>query len=744
MTGNHLPARAFLPAALVVALCVPGASARADEPLSRFLTGLGEASQALADGRSADAVRAALAARAALPRGAAGARADLALGLALLEAGQPDEAALPLGAAAAVLPGPLGASARAAQGRALLAGGRPGEAAAALRDAAARGEGTISAEAAWDEADARLAAGEAAVAAAQYQRLVRDQPASPRAPMARVGLASAHRLLGESARAIAEYRNAWRDEPGSPASRAATHALRLWREAGGAVPPPAPEERLARAERLLQLARPRQALRSLDRLEAEPLPDALRPRAELLRALALAQRGRRTEAEERARALAGAPATPAGVRRGAEVVLARAAARSGRTEEAVARYARLAAAAPVEIPGLSPAFARDLPDEAAWLTAWLRFEGGEWRAAAAGFREYARLHPAGRHADDARWFLAFALWRGGSPERARAALEPLSGGPLAAGALYWRARLSPPGSSQARRLFRAAWAEAPSGWYGLLSAARLRALGEAAPSSPPPPAALPVPEQASDREAGAALARAALLLSAGERESGLAELRGLASSRRGRAAAPLVAELAAWAGDPELPHRLSRDALLPTRRAQRWGHPEAWPSFLPRLAEGARVDPHLLLAVMRRESAFKAGARSGAGAEGLLQLIPPTADRLVAVNGVPSPLARRLGDPEVSVGLGASYLGLLQSRFADPAVVLAAYNAGPGAAAGWAAARAGMPLDEWVEAIPYRETRHYVKTVLADAALYRALWGGAPVPLDPARPVPAPVEGVGF
>ncbi|HZZ84413.1 MAG TPA: transglycosylase SLT domain-containing protein [Anaeromyxobacteraceae bacterium] len=686
---------------------------------------------------------AALAARAALPRGALRARADLSLGLALAARGQPGEAAPILGDAAADLSGsPLQAAARAAQGRSLLAAGQPG--AVAALEAAATGDGPLAVEARWDEADALLDAGEARRAAALYEQLLRDRPLHPRASMARVRLAAAHRALGEPARAIAEYRNAWRDEPGSPAARAAARALRAWREAGGAVPPPAPEERLARAQRFLQLARARQALRALDHVPAGALPLSLAPRAALVRALALSQRGRREEAEASARALLAAPATPPEVRRGAEVLLARAAARGGRIEEALERYAGLAVAPPLEIPGLSHAFSHDLPDEAAWLGVWLRFEAGQWRAAAEGFRRYLARHPSGRHADDSRWFLGFALWRSGAPAAAQAAFHQLSGGPLAAGALYWQARLSPAGSAQARRLYRSACAEAPSGWYGLLAASRLAALGEEPPRAPAAPAALPFPDHAPDRSSGASLERATALFSAGLREDALSELRELAASRRGRAAAPLAAELAAFAADAEIPHRLSRDALLPTRRALRWSHPEAFPAFLPRVAAGAGVEPHLLLAVMRRESAFRPDARSAAGAEGLLQLIPPTADRIAAVDGLPRDAARRLSDAEISVGLGASYLGLLQSRFAEPAVVLAAYNAGPGAAAGWARERAGMALDEWVEAIPYRETRHYVKTVLADAVLYRQLWGGPPVPLDPARPVPTPGEGVGF
>jgi len=96
------------------------------------------------------------------------------------------------------------------------------------------------------------------------------------------------------------------------------------------------------------------------------------------------------------------------------------------------------------------------------------------------------------------------------------------------------------------------------------------------------------------------------------------------------------------------------------------------------------------------------------------------------------------------VTLAAHYLGLLTDRFGSPAVALAAYNAGPRPAAEWARARAGMPLDAWVESIPYRETRAYLKIVLAGWDTYRALAGEPPPDLDPGAPVQPPAPGAAF
>jgi soluble lytic murein transglycosylase len=280
------------------------------------------------------------------------------------------------------------------------------------------------------------------------------------------------------------------------------------------------------------------------------------------------------------------------------------------------------------------------------------------------------------------------------------------------------------------------------GWYALLARARLAALGEVQ-KRPALPAARPIPD-VMEAWASGRLTVTVELLGLGLRDEAMAELRELSRSPRVRGAAPLVAQLAAYANDFEIPFRLTRDHLGTTRRTIRWLYPDAMPELLPGAARGCGVDPALLLAVMRRESSFRPDARSNAGAEGLMQFRPATANRLAAILGVGGDLGARLREPEVAVPLGAHYLGLLLARFGEPALAVAAYNAGPKPVAGWAADRTGMPLDAWVESIPYRETRGYVKVVLAEWDVFRAVAGEPPLPMDPGRKVTAPPPGVSF
>ncbi len=190
----------------------------------------------------------------------------------------------------------------------------------------------------------------------------------------------------------------------------------------------------------------------------------------------------------------------------------------------------------------------------------------------------------------------------------------------------------------------------------------------------------------------------------------------------------------------------ARDAALPddptVRALLEAAYPAAFPEAISTSARRAGLDPDFIRAVVRRESVFKPDARSAAGAVGLLQLLPVTARRAAAVLGRPAPSDKDLMDPAVAVDLGAWYLAELLGRFRDPALAVAAYNAGPRAVAPWVAAARGEPLDRFVEEIPFKETRRYVKIVIGSFGVYRLLAGKAPPAL--AATVPEIGSGAAF
>jgi soluble lytic murein transglycosylase len=136
------------------------------------------------------------------------------------------------------------------------------------------------------------------------------------------------------------------------------------------------------------------------------------------------------------------------------------------------------------------------------------------------------------------------------------------------------------------------------------------------------------------------------------------------------------------------------------------------------------VDPIMLAAIIRQESAFKADIVSRAGAIGLMQVMPPTGAQLARRHG-PDPFHEgKLSSPEVNLHLGAAFFVDMSARYDnDLPLVLSAYNAGPTRATRWRAyPEASDPL-RFTERIPFDETRGYVKNVRRNLGLYRALYG---------------------
>lgn len=137
-----------------------------------------------------------------------------------------------------------------------------------------------------------------------------------------------------------------------------------------------------------------------------------------------------------------------------------------------------------------------------------------------------------------------------------------------------------------------------------------------------------------------------------------------------------------------------------------------------------KIDKTWPLAIARQESAFMPDARSHAGARGLMQLMPATARLTARKHNVPYRDTRELGHPDTNIALGTAYLGEMYQRFGEnKAYATAAYNAGPHRVDRWLAQRGNLPLDIWIETIPFKETRNYVQNVLAFRVIYDKMSG---------------------
>ncbi len=159
--------------------------------------------------------------------------------------------------------------------------------------------------------------------------------------------------------------------------------------------------------------------------------------------------------------------------------------------------------------------------------------------------------------------------------------------------------------------------------------------------------------------------------------------------------------------------------------------PVAHEEEIARHASDQGLEPAMVLAMIRQESAFKIDAASPRGARGLMQLMPSTGRRVARSVGVRLKRRNELFDPALNLRLGTVYFRRLLDRTeGNPVLALGAYNAGPHRVDAWRPESGSVSADVWIENIAYTETREYVKSVLAYTVVYEHRLGKAPTPLS--------------
>jgi soluble lytic murein transglycosylase len=148
--------------------------------------------------------------------------------------------------------------------------------------------------------------------------------------------------------------------------------------------------------------------------------------------------------------------------------------------------------------------------------------------------------------------------------------------------------------------------------------------------------------------------------------------------------------------------------------------PTAYEPVVNKYATNTGLDEDWVFSLIRQESAFMPEARSPVGAMGMMQIMPGTAKQLSRQLGISTPSTRDMLSAETNVKLGTFYMSQLQKQFAGNIILAtAAYNAGPHRANAWQPEYIPVSGDIWVETIPFRETRDYVKNILTYQAIYR-------------------------
>ena len=362
---------------------------------------------------------------------------------------------------------------------------------------------------------------------------------------------------------------------------------------------------------------------------------------------------------------------------------------------------------------------------ALFLLGDLATDEGRDAAARDAFRSVVSNHPTARLAPASGFRAAIIALADGQYRTAALELDSLASlypsSSEANASRYWAGRAWAAAGDSATGLerWRAATARDRDGYYGSRASARL---GQK-PWVPAPAEDRFVAVPAVD----SAIARAALLNQLGmDREAGW-ELDAVSAIDDSSAERLLAVANALRSGG-----HASRGIRMASRARARGAAADArtwrllYPVVLePTLAAEARahaVDPAFAAALIRQESMFTPTATSGAGARGLMQVMPSLGRTLARARGFPVWDPVLLYQPDVNLQLGMVHLEDLLARQEDPAHVLAAYNAGASRVIRWKDKAGAADPEIFTDRIPYVETRDYVRIVLRNEELYRALY----------------------
>lgn len=359
-------------------------------------------------------------------------------------------------------------------------------------------------------------------------------------------------------------------------------------------------------------------------------------------------------------------------------------------------------------------------------------EAGDPERALAAYERLGRDYPTSPLVDRALWASGWLLYRRGEPRRALEAFRELRRQPaslLGPQAGYWEGRMLEElgRRREALQAYRDVADNDRDDYYTTQARRRLAGLGE----SPPPPVIRPAvtappPRPGHDLHLDKARELAMLSLDgeAGDEYWQAARNHPEEVSLVGEAGRAFVRlsqfDRAVWLARRYLrPRYLGAGRRAPVQDFWELLYPRGFWDIIQVHAARQAVDPYLVLALIREESAFAAQAVSRAGAVGLMQLLPETARTQVTADEAEG----RLVDVETNIALGTRYLaGLLRDFGNDLALALAAYNAGPQQVRRWLDGPGAPATDAFIEAIPFPETRQYVKRVLGSYARYRTLY----------------------
>lgn len=345
------------------------------------------------------------------------------------------------------------------------------------------------------------------------------------------------------------------------------------------------------------------------------------------------------------------------------------------------------------------------------------------------YQSLSKLFPASRLREEAQWSAAWIHYLQADYERAAIAFGSLAAekgeGRYKLAALYWQARSRQKMGrlEEAKQLFLQILAAEEESYYKGPAAQWLEKMG-APVGEPKTVAAKPLPEPPSSlgAERQFHLSRARELARLSLHQLATAELDAVNNGNQDEAAWKILL-MREYARNGAYLRSVPMANAIPysSEELARYRYPLAYWETIQKLAGERKVDPYLVVALIRQESLFDPRALSPAPAFGLMQLLPSTAARAATQLGLPQ--RQDLFEAHLNLTLGTYHLKELLQRYSNnPVKAIAAYNAGESAVARWERQTSAGDEDEFIERIPYRETRLYVKLVLRNYRVYRKIY----------------------
>jgi soluble lytic murein transglycosylase len=559
-------------------------------------------------------------------------------------------------------------------------------------------------------ADIVYEAGDYAGALKAYQGFVEKYPSGVDSVEALFQAARCREETGDGNGAAQIYRNIWLNNPASAQSKKSQERLNQLEKNGIKISVFTSEELLRRASTLASRNEYTTSLQVLRSIPSEGQTATVTDRIELRTGMNQ-YRLRSWKQAEKSLVKASGSSIP-GIRSEARFWLAKTLERQDQNERAFVLYMELA----------DEGRKQEFADDALMEAAGLRRSQGAYSDAAALFERVIKFYPDSKFFPRAVWEAGWSHYLAGEYGSAEGSFRSLfKDEPSREKALYWLARsLEHTSPTEVDAYYRMLVEEYPAGFYAAWYRAQknVQDLRE------------PLNQRTALNELPliAGFEKPRLLASLGmvdESRSEMAAARKKVGDKK--SLFPGLARIYL-----EMQDYSSAISLFLQNRPVKWdndnlplwsaGYPRAYSELVARDTAANGLSEGLIYALIRAESGFSPAVKSPVGAIGLMQLMPATAKAIVREKGAFDP--QRLTLPEFNIKLGTRHFrDLMKGYSGDVIYSVAAYNAGSTAVDRWRKNTKGLKMDEFIESIPYQETRDYVKKVYASAATYRQLYG---------------------